>query len=1356
MATTPILGVPVPIEPDFTGQGPSALSNAFIQYGYNLPLQFRWKSIAPVRNKNGEIIAARVRFINPASGTDGGLTPYGGRLYEAMSSIDDLSWTLTGVWTPIGSYASIGNLQPQNYDFLTSLLNGNVNVSILAGLSDSDIEVGGGGGTATVVDNAASSLYVWQPKSVVWTNNGGAAANWLFFAPFVGVIDPAPNELVLNLLTGQGSNPYGGTLQVSRVDNIDVGSVNGVYIVANNDGDQINATQGADTGNALIVGGIGNDTIDGFYPASSSTINVIVAGSGTDTLQGWTFGGTASNIFAYNLGVDTITDFRAGAGSGDLIDLSAISGINSFANVQSRMSQQGANTVINFGNGHTITLDNVTATNLVAGNFLFQPEAAYVSAASGDAYAGQTVQLTFAMTGAVTVTGSPTLTLSNGATATYDAAASSASGHILVFNYTVGQNDTPTNLSVTSVNPNGATITDANGHTVNFNPALNQAVGVEIDPATVTGVTPSRTGEFDSGQQVQLTVSFSQSLTVLGGDPSLTLSDGATATFDHASGNQMVFDYTPGANDHSSNLQIMAFNQNFATVTDANGLTPDFSKALDVNTGVQIGPTLYVAELENSLNTFENGLTEVDSGQTIQLYLYMNEAVTISGNSPSLSLSDGSTATYDAAESDLTSGLIAFDYTVGSSDHSPDLEITGITNGADVKDASGNVANFSAALDTSTSLQIGASPLTVASVHATPAGQASENQLITITITMSEAVTITGTPVLVFNDDETAVYDSGASNPAGKTLVFTYNADPQDYQTGNLQITGLFVNGSTIQDADHYNADFAAAVGVPLGISVGETLTPLTITSITTNASSAELDSGQSLLITLNMSESGLTVNTSGGSPTLTLDNGAIATYDAAASNLAAGKLVFDYVIGANDRDDALWIRSAQLNGATITDASHNAADLSDAAYDIIGVQIGPAVVTQVSTSQTGEYQAGQIIELALNMTDPVTVNTSGGSPTLTLSDGATATYDTSASNPAIGVLVFDYDIGANDRTKDLEITRVNPNGATIVDPSGTEVDFSAALNTPTYIQIAAVTGAKTDDFLDSGVSDILYRNNTSGDLGFYAIQNGTIQGWRDIGASSTAYGAVGTGDFDGGGTTDVLFRNTTTGDAGYYQIDNGVLSGWRDIGAASTAYSVVGTGDFTGDGISDVLFRNNAGGDTGFYQLNSSGSLQGWIDVGASSTAYSVVGIGDFFGTGTDDILYRNNVTGDTGFYAISNGVNTGWHDVGASSTAYSVVGVGDFTGNGTDDILYRNNTSGDTGFYEIVNGVNTGWHDIGASSTAYSVVGAGDYLGTGTDDILFRNSTTGDTGFYAIVNGVNTGWHDIGAASTAYHVVS
>src|SRR5207302_289240 len=53
------------------------------------------------------------------------------------------------------------------------------------------------------------------------------------------------------------------------------------------------------------------------------------------------------------------------------------------------------------------------------------------------------------------------------------------------------------------------------------------------------------------------------------------------------------------------------------------------------------------------------------------------------------------------------------------------------------------------------------------------------------------------------------------------------------------------------------------------------------------------------------------------------------------------------------------------------------------------------------------------------------------------------------------------------------------------------------------------------DDLNGNGVSDILFRNDATGDVGFYDMQGSRV-GWNDIGGSSTAYGAVGTGDFIG------------------------------------------------------------------------------------------------------------------------------------------------------------------------------------------------------------------------------------------------
>jgi Ca2+-binding RTX toxin-like protein len=97
----------------------------------------------------------------------------------------------------------------------------------------------------------------------------------------------------------------------------------------------------------------GNDTLDG--------------GAGDDYL----LGGNGSDTFVYSTGRDTITDFVAGAGGIDLVDLRAVTTMQSLADVLARATQVGANTVIDFGGGNTMTLQNVAKTSLISSDFLF-------------------------------------------------------------------------------------------------------------------------------------------------------------------------------------------------------------------------------------------------------------------------------------------------------------------------------------------------------------------------------------------------------------------------------------------------------------------------------------------------------------------------------------------------------------------------------------------------------------------------------------------------------------------------------------------------------------------------------------------------------------------------------------------------------------------------------------------------------------------------------------------------------------------------------------------------------------------------------------------------------------------------
>jgi len=105
------------------------------------------------------------------------------------------------------------------------------------------------------------------------------------------------------------------------------------------------------------VGGSGNDTILG-----NSANNVLTGGGGNDTLTG----GAGSDTFVYTTGADTVTDFS----SVDKIDLRSFTSLHNLSDVLALATQSGANTVINFGGGNTLTLQNVTKSSLVSSEFL--------------------------------------------------------------------------------------------------------------------------------------------------------------------------------------------------------------------------------------------------------------------------------------------------------------------------------------------------------------------------------------------------------------------------------------------------------------------------------------------------------------------------------------------------------------------------------------------------------------------------------------------------------------------------------------------------------------------------------------------------------------------------------------------------------------------------------------------------------------------------------------------------------------------------------------------------------------------------------------------------------------------------
>ena len=70
--------------------------------------------------------------------------------------------------------------------------------------------------------------------------------------------------------------------------------------------------------------------------------------------------------------------------------------------------------------------------------------------------------------------------------------------------------------------------------------------------------------------------------------------------------------------------------------------------------------------------------------------------------------------------------------------------------------------------------------------------------------------------------------------------------------------------------------------------------------------------------------------------------------------------------------------------------------------------------------------------------------------------------------------------------------------------------------------------------------------------------------------------GGIATGDFNNDGISDILFRNTSTGqvDLWFMNADGTRLGDVKTL-YTSTSWTVAGTGKFNADGITDILWRN-------------------------------------------------------------------------------------------------------------------------------------------------------------------------------------
>ena len=420
----------------------------------------------------------------------------------------------------------------------------------------------------------------------------------------------------------------------------------------------------------------------------------------------------------------------------------------------------------------------------------------------------------------------------------------------------------------------------------------------------------------------------------------------------------------------------------------------------------------------------------------------MSEVVTVNttGGSPTLSLNDGGTATYVSGSG---SNALTFSYTVLAGQNTPDLMVSAVNlNGATIGDGAGNAANLSLSGLPQGSPQVDTTLPTVSSVTS-PAGDYNAGKALTLTLNLSEAVTVTGTPTLTLNDGGTATYIGGSGS---STLTFGYTV-ASGQNTAALAVTA--VTGA-ITDLAGNALSTANLPEVFTGVIIDTTVP--TVSSVVASgtgiaAGAGDLRTGSVVTLTINLTEA---VTLAGGTPTLTLNDGGTATYTGGSGSSA---LTFSYTVAAGQNIADLAVTAVNSNSAIVTDGAGNVADLTGAVTNPAGtLQIdttAPTVASVVTsgtgiTAGVGDLNAGKIVTLTLNLSEAVTV--AGGTPTLILNDGGSATYSGGSGTSA---LTFSYTVAAGQNTGDLTVAAVNLGAATIKDGAGNSANLTGAVTNP-------------------------------------------------------------------------------------------------------------------------------------------------------------------------------------------------------------------------------------------------------------------------------------------------------------------
>ena len=817
-------------------------------------------------------------------------------------------------------------------------------------------------------------------------------------------------------------------------------------------------------------------------------------------------------------------------------------------------------------NGYGFVFDTVNVGGTVMNAVTIDPVPSVTQVTASpdpaDLNAGKLVTITVTMNIPVTVSGTPTLVLNDGGTATFNPGLSTST-QLVFTNVVLPVNPDTSPLAITSLS-GGTIVSTAHGVPANMAGVVTSFPGLNIDTDTneqaALGVT---VGLNNIGASTAAAVPF----TVAGLEPE----DTGTVTFSDGT-HSYVVNVNGGQTSYIANLTTLSDSLitpvlQVATDPAGNTFTPVAGNTVDLDQDLgqqaALGLTVSLANIGAATATAVPftvaGLDPEDTG-----------TVTFSDGTHSYAVNvKGGQAGYNANLTSLNDGLIT-----------SVLQVATDPAGNSFAPVAGNTVDLDQDLGQQAALKVNmAGPYVNAK-------QVTTEQFTVAGLDPEDTATVT------FSDGGKSVSQTVSANG---TYIVNLSALPDGTVTPTLQVA-----------SDPAGNTFLPVTGSPVTLDT----TPPTVSTVADNPANGDLGLGATVTVSVAMSEAVLVT----GSPTLTLNNLGTATY---IGGSGTSTLTFSYKVGTGQNVSDLAVNTLNLpGGATITDLAGNTGILTGAKVNPVGRLIidttsartgvgGQSLVGSPSNTNLVGTNSNSVFDISaggatyavtggngndmivvgptLNAAD--TINGGGGSNSMLLWGDYSAGVTLGAST-VTNVQTFTFADGSN--------YNLTLNTNTVASGKSLTLDASALapINTAT-LDGSAIGAGRSLSFLGGSGNDVL--TGGAGTNVFYGAGGADMLN-AGTGVDTFLYRAASDSPF--GAPDDTISGFLVANDK--INLQSLLLTNKTVLDVASGAFN----GNFAGNGVAVDYGQNGAGSATVYVDASKNGTL------GAGDMVVQVTGV--------------------------------------------------------------------------------------------------------------------------------------------------